>query len=142
MPTLAKEIVDAGDLPTFRGFMVGNPLTYMPYRNYGEIGTFAGHNLLPKPLFDKYIAGGCQANDSPACDTIMNEAEGLVAGMDPYALDFPVCADSAQSAGRHERYTLASLLPLSCLSCLSLPPLRLPLTNLTTLSSSSTFALN
>ena len=40
--------------------MVGNPLTYMPYRDYGMYGTFAGHNLLPKPEWDSYLKAGCR----------------------------------------------------------------------------------
>ena len=35
LPTLAKSLVDAGDVSNFRGFAVGNPLTNMEYRNYG-----------------------------------------------------------------------------------------------------------
>merc|ERR1719409_2363576 len=37
MPTLARQIVrnNKGEA-NFKGFAVGNPLTYMPYRNYGQ----------------------------------------------------------------------------------------------------------
>jgi len=108
MPTLAKEIVDAGDLPNFKGFMVGNPLTYMPYRNYGETGTYWNHQLLPKPLWDKYVANQCETTDSSVCSNIMSEAEGYLADMDPYALDFPVCSQKSLATGRHERHTLLS----------------------------------
>ena len=38
LPTLAQEIVKQADLPNFKGFAVGNPLTYMPYRDYGQWG--------------------------------------------------------------------------------------------------------
>ena len=42
IPTLAFEIVthNVDKAVNFRGFAVGNPLTYMPYRNLGEIGTY------------------------------------------------------------------------------------------------------
>ncbi len=40
LPTLAKVLVDQADVPNFKGFIVGNPLTYMEYRNYGS-WTFA-----------------------------------------------------------------------------------------------------
>ena len=49
MPTLASALVDDGGVPNFKGFLVGNPLTFLTYRNYGEFGTYAGHQLL-KPL--------------------------------------------------------------------------------------------
>jgi len=92
--------------PNFKGFMVGNPLTYMPYRDYGEFGTYAGHNLLPKPEWDKYLAAGCRQDDSSdACQALMNKFGEITSGLDPYALDFPVCSTAA-AAGRHERYTL------------------------------------
>eukprot|EP00656_Telonema_subtile_P038799 TRINITY_DN43975_c0_g1_i1.p1 TRINITY_DN43975_c0_g1~~TRINITY_DN43975_c0_g1_i1.p1 ORF type:complete len:500 (-),score=135.66 TRINITY_DN43975_c0_g1_i1:173-1672(-) len=98
--------VGAGWQPAFKGFMVGNPLTYMPYRDYGMYGTFAGHNLLPKPMFDKYLAAGCREDDSSdTCADLMQQMDTLTAGMDPYALDFPVCT-TEKAAGRHERHTI------------------------------------
>jgi hypothetical protein len=35
----------------------------------------------------------------------MNKFNGLTAGLDPYALDFPVC-DTTKAVGRHERHTI------------------------------------
>lgn len=67
MPTLAAAIVKDGGVPNFRGFMVGNPLTYMPYRDYGEVATYYGHQLIAKPLWDKYIAGNCSYNCGTGC---------------------------------------------------------------------------
>ena len=50
----------------------------------------------------------CREDDSSdTCAALMQKFDTLTAGMDPYALDFPVCTDSAASAGRHERHTLA-----------------------------------
>ncbi len=37
MPTLAQALVKNGGVPNFKGMMVGNPLTYMPYRNFGYV---------------------------------------------------------------------------------------------------------
>jgi carboxypeptidase C (cathepsin A) len=69
-------------------------------------GTFAGHNLLPKPMFDQYLAAGCRTNDSSkACQDLMTQMNTLTADMDPYALDFPVCTTKS-AAGRHERHTI------------------------------------
>jgi len=101
LPTLAAQIVKNGNVPTFRGFAVGNPLTYMPYRDYGQYGTLAFHNLLPKPLFDKYLAAGCKDDDSsPMCSELMADMDGITAMIDPYALDFPICLEGQRSGER------------------------------------------
>ena len=47
MPTLAEAIVESGRVPNFKGFLVGNPLTFLTHRNYGEFATYYGHQLLP-----------------------------------------------------------------------------------------------
>jgi len=94
LPTLAAQIVQNGNVPNFRGFAVGNPLTYMPYRDYGQYGTQAYHNLLPKPLLDKYLALGCKDDDSSQnCSDVMATMDGITANMDPYSLDFPICLE-------------------------------------------------
>lgn len=104
LPTLAQEIVKQGDLPSFKGFAVGNPLTWMPYRDYGQWGTYNGHQLLPAPLWDQYEVNDCKVNeDSDTCNQIINEINIITQGLDPYALDFPVCT-SELAAGRMERF--------------------------------------
>ena len=93
MPMLAKQIVDRGGVPQFRGFMVGNPLTSGPLRDFGEFATFAGHQLLPKSLTTQYFKDH-SCRDEPgsfACTRLMMEARSIVAGLDPYGLDFPKC---------------------------------------------------
>ena len=60
MPTLANEVLENGsDITNFKGFAVGNPLTWMPYRNYGQFGTWAYHQLIPHPVWKKYESSGC-----------------------------------------------------------------------------------
>ena len=110
MPTLAKQLVDRGGVPNFKGVAVGNPLTYMPYRNYGQYGTAYGHQLLPKPLFDQYLAADCKDTwpTPAACGPITDQMDTILSGFDGYALDFPVCTDTKLAAGRHERYTILS----------------------------------
>lgn len=114
IPTLTQTIVNApgfGGL-NFKGMIVGNPLTYMPYRDYGQFATFAFHQLVPLPLWDKYIALGCAPNatapatNPPAplprgCAELQDEMSSLVSGLDAYGIDFPVCGsdeDSSSSA--------------------------------------------
>lgn len=115
MPTLAAAIVDSGGrVANFKGFLVGNPLTYLTNRNYGEFGTYYGHQLLPKPLWDEYEAAKCKdapgLDPGPLCTNITGRMEKLVSGLDPYALDFPKCADGPLASGRHERWTLRSVM--------------------------------
>jgi len=115
MPTLAEALVAPPRAVTnFKGFLVGNPLTYLTYRNYGELATYYGHQLLPKPLWDEYEAANCREapglDPGPRCTNITDRMEELVAGLDPYALDFPKCSGSPLAAGRYERWSLRSIL--------------------------------
>jgi carboxypeptidase C (cathepsin A) len=80
----------------------------MPYRDYGQYGTFGGHQLLPKPMWDQYMSNDCKDNEGkPVCQSLTNHFDALTQDMDPYALDFPVCQSSA-ATGRHERFSLMS----------------------------------
>tara|TARA_B100000513_G_scaffold165649_1_gene81792 strand:+ start:566 stop:2017 length:1452 start_codon:yes stop_codon:yes gene_type:complete len=110
MPTLASALVRDGGVPSFSGLMVGNPLTYLTYRNFGMYATYYGHQLIPKPLWDEYVAADCAdaAGLSPGerCAAITERMDRMTAGLDPYALAFPKCNDSQLMAGRHERHTL------------------------------------
>ena len=112
MPTLARELVTRGGVPSFKGVAVGNPLTYMPYRNYGQYGTAYGHQLLPKPLWDKYTAAECRTTfpASDACNDITDQMDIILAGFDAYALDFPTCLDSGKASGRMERYAMIKMM--------------------------------
>ena len=99
LPTLAKKLVDLGGV-NFRGFAVGNPITWMPYRDYGQYGTYAGHNLLPSPLVEKYLKAGCKTDDSSSqCQDIQSQMDTITSGLNPYALDFPVCTVSVVGEG-------------------------------------------
>ena len=72
---------------------MGNPLTYMQYRDYGFYGTAWGHQLLPKPLWDEYVQNDCaHADPEPfVCMEITSKMHQILYGLDPYALDFPYC---------------------------------------------------
>jgi carboxypeptidase C (cathepsin A) len=107
MPTLAKTIKEEGDVPQFRGIFLGNPLTYMMYRDYGQYGTAWGHQLLPAPLWKRYESLSCAVTFPPSsgCDNVTDEMDQILGGFDGYALDYPVCG-GVQEAGRHERWIL------------------------------------
>mmetsp|Transcript_281 Transcript_281/g.554 ORF Transcript_281/g.554 Transcript_281/m.554 type:complete len:478 (-) Transcript_281:348-1781(-) len=108
LPTLAVKMVEKG-LKTFKGLMVGNPLTWMPFRNYGQYATFASHQLVPKPVFDEYIVAKCDLDpnaDASKCVGVSQQMDKLTEDLDPYALDFPVCKDGAKGQGQPERLAL------------------------------------
>jgi len=105
MPTLADEIVKYNEQNgenklNFKGFAVGNPYTDY-YSGVGaEMETYWGKQLLPKPSWDKYVAGGCldvknQFNSS-VCSTYILDFMKKIGNLNPYALDYPVCVSAQQ----------------------------------------------
>ena len=105
MPTLADEIVNYNEKNenklNFKGFAVGNPYTDY-YSGVGaEMETYWGKQLLPKPSWDKYVAGGCldvknQFNSS-ICSTYILDFMKKIGNLNPYALDYPVCVTPQQA---------------------------------------------
>eukprot|EP01059_Diplonema_ambulator_P027787 TRINITY_DN46470_c0_g1_i1.p2 TRINITY_DN46470_c0_g1~~TRINITY_DN46470_c0_g1_i1.p2 ORF type:complete len:456 (+),score=144.67 TRINITY_DN46470_c0_g1_i1:165-1370(+) len=107
LPVLAKLLLDEGDVPTFKGIFLGNPMTSMQHRFFGEFGTLIGHNLVPKPLGDEYMAAECDKNAfTQTCVQLQTKMYLMTKDLDPYALSFPTCNSAALSVGRHERHTL------------------------------------
>lgn len=107
MPTLANEIInynDAQEYPqhrlNFQGFAVGNPYTDY-YSGVGaEMETYWGKQLLPKPLWDKYLENKCteplQQLNSTTCSLLMLNFMKKIGNLNPYALDYPVCLSQQQ----------------------------------------------
>jgi serine carboxypeptidase-like clade 2 len=108
LPITSLTLAQRESLPNFKGFLVGNPLTSMPYRNYGQWGTLWGHQQLPAPLWAEYVDANCATQDSAECSKIENQMEKITRALNPYALDFPVCpsGDGASSSGRHQAWTM------------------------------------
>merc|ERR1711937_967466 len=107
MPTLARSLLKSNDVPNFRGVKVGNPITFMEDRTYGEYGTYYGHQLVPKYLWDQWSSLECHKNvnlGKSMCQEAQDAMDNIVAGLDPYALDFPVCLDDVRQAKRATRY--------------------------------------
>eukprot|EP01063_Lacrimia_lanifica_P003914 TRINITY_DN1216_c0_g1_i1.p1 TRINITY_DN1216_c0_g1~~TRINITY_DN1216_c0_g1_i1.p1 ORF type:complete len:454 (+),score=159.68 TRINITY_DN1216_c0_g1_i1:49-1410(+) len=103
MPALADYIVKQHDLPNFSGVFLGNPLTYMPYRNYGQWATMNNHGMIPLPLWEQYVAKNCRNATNADCDAIENKMSGYSAHMNMYGLDFPVCTSDVTNGLRgHE----------------------------------------
>jgi len=105
MPTLADAIVKYNEQNenklNFKGFAVGNPYTDY-YSGVGaEMETYWGKQLLPKPSWDKYVAGGCldvknQFNSS-VCTSYILDFMKKIGNLNPYALDYPVCVSAQQA---------------------------------------------
>jgi hypothetical protein len=114
LPITSLTLAQRESLPNFRGFLVGNPLTSMPYRNYGQWGTLWGHQQIPAPLWASYLDADCATKDSAACTKIENQMEKITRALNPYALDFPVCppgGDAASaSSGRHQEWTMRGII--------------------------------
>jgi carboxypeptidase C (cathepsin A) len=107
MPTLAYEIINYNDAQeyswhrlNFKGFAVGNPYTDY-YSGVGaEMETYWGKQLLPKPLWDKYVDAGCldpiKLVNNSVCSTLMLNFMRKIGNLNPYALDYPVCLSQQQ----------------------------------------------
>ena len=107
MPTLANEIINYNDAQTyspmrinFQGFAVGNPYTDY-YSGVGaEMETYWGKQLLPKPLWDKYLEYNCtdpvQQLNSSTCSLLIFNFMKKIGNLNPYALDYPVCLSQQQ----------------------------------------------
>lgn len=117
LPTLAQKLHHnpiAG--VNFRGFIVGNPLTYMPWRDYGAVASLAEHQKVPSNLFAEYLKSGCKPRfdvspnpvlPRPAiCDTIENKMLSYTRGLDHYAINFPTCQGGAESSGMAKTHFL------------------------------------
>jgi len=107
MPTWAEEIIKYNDAQeysamriNFQGFAVGNPYTDY-YSGIGaEMETYWGKQLLPKPLWDKYLEHNCtdpfQQLNSTTCSLLIVNFMRKIGNLNPYALDYPVCLSNQQ----------------------------------------------
>ena len=102
MPTLAKEIVDnnADGAINFKGFAVGNPYTNAQTNKIAQYTASYQHGALPAPLFNKWLDKCARRSiiDFQNC-TLLEGAmmEKMTNGINPYALDYPVCVEDSAS---------------------------------------------
>lgn len=97
---VAKTILDHIDsdesIDNFRGFLVGNPYVD-PFSNDATmIQTYYMHGLIPLPLFSQWENNCLDPNnyDNDKCEKLVDTMmEGTGAGINPYALDFPMCTE-------------------------------------------------
>lgn len=107
VPMWAKEIIEYNKLHcnafkiNLQGFLVGNP--YIDYYSGtgAEVLTYWGHQLIPKPLFDKYKEHGCISSETKLhgdkCQRLVYQIEDIVGKINPYAMDYPVCTSAQQT---------------------------------------------
>lgn len=109
IPTFAREIQEhnAGDVD-FKGMVIGNPLIWLPYVNYGMIGMWHAWSMIPEPAWHKYTSLECWWLDDSGkpvwngmpvehvreCNKLIDDFEQLANNVDPYALGFPSCVAS------------------------------------------------
>ncbi len=123
LPQLAQYIVDANEKKkdaaehvNLKGFLVGNPLTDPVENLIGAIDAFWGHSLVPHDLYDAWAVHCRNQTDnlevlfSNQCQNLQNEMWANVQGLNPYALDFPVCHEpgAAQHVHRDGMFPPAS----------------------------------
>lgn len=114
MPTLSKEIVDMNAKPdntypklNFKGFAVGNPATDIASTFGASVATYWGHQLISKPLWDRYNTECLHATGRrnwEECEFIVLDMYKQIGNLNHYALDYPVCTeDSPAKFGRSQR---------------------------------------
>lgn len=97
MPQLAKLIVDNNNLKkypilNFKGFSVGNPSTNSYSCDFAMYETYAGHQFISKPLWDKFNSK-CRKNWSSYCDGLERLMDREFGDRNYYAVDYPKCFD-------------------------------------------------
>jgi len=112
IPMVSREIVDrntAGLDPqiNFKGFFLGNPATTFKSTTPASLDTFWGHQLVSKPLWDKYTENCVTPliKNITVCGDLFTLMYVENRGLNPYALDYPVCTeDSRTNAGIARKY--------------------------------------
>lgn len=91
---ILKHNTDA--LINFRGFLVGNPYVDPFSNTMSQFATFYAHGLLTKPLYDEFLEKCSTPKDlsTSACYDLQSQMrQEFGEGINPYALDYPVCTE-------------------------------------------------
>eukprot|EP01084_Bolivina_argentea_P305385 527562_1 len=94
MPTTTKYIVDHNTDKSinFKGFLLGNPYTAPNESILGKYGSYYGHQLIPKPLFDQWTLQCLSGNvNASLCSTLQHEMHQSIGDLFTSGLDWPVC---------------------------------------------------
>ncbi len=118
IPMLAVEILkeqshpDASPRLNFVGFLVGNPYTSWVNNRQATYRTFWGHQLVSFPSFTKWEKACGDIEVAPQylqteCMELEAQMDTELAGLNPYALSYPVCIAEkdghVSKAGRAQR---------------------------------------
>lgn len=100
IPHLAKEILSHEDDENhnfnFRGFLVGNPYVDPISNDVTMIQTYYMHGLIALPLFNEWSTHCTDPENYPQqkCnDLFLAMFDGAGDGINPYAVDYPVCTE-------------------------------------------------
>ena len=108
VPTLAQVIVQDGGLSSFKGFLLGNPLTDMDENaNWGQAGTMCGHALASRPTCDAFTAACLQPSGPTAdCNNAQSNVVAEAGNLDAYGKQQKTHAPAHDNTGTgitHER---------------------------------------
>lgn len=103
MPELAKEIVTSNvdGAINFKGFAVGNPYTDAFTNRIAQYQAYYSHGTLPGPLYDRWASKCSRHSIRNFVNCTYLEAgmmEIMGKGINPYALDYPVCTEKSASS--------------------------------------------
>ena len=103
IPMLAKIIVDENTLKmnpilNLKGIAIGNPYTDVYSGTPAMIETLWGHQLISKPIYDKYIKSCGSSASSYQCYLLQSQIISSIGNLNVYALDFEVCLSTSQKS--------------------------------------------
>jgi carboxypeptidase C (cathepsin A) len=99
-PVFSATILEKGDLPNYRGFLVGNPFAMRTSEYDAMWKTYWGHQLISKPTWDAFNENcrgdGLSKDNLQKCELLATKMTLEVGNLNPYALDYPVCLVNGQ----------------------------------------------
>lgn len=107
IPTLERSLIkhNAIEELNFSHALVGNPLIYLPWRDFGQYWMYITRNLIPwYGIGDQYqqycmpdptVQPNPPADRPSICSDLEEKMDALVSLVDPYAMSFPICVDSS-----------------------------------------------
>ena len=82
----------------FRGVIMMNPLMTYHSGDPSEMETYWGHQRISIDTWKKYKKHGCEraSRSNRYCKQMLNEMHDREKNMNPYAIDYPICATNVQ----------------------------------------------
>ena len=91
----------------FRGVIIMNPLMTHHSGEPSEMETYWGHQRISIDTWNKYKKHGCEraSNSNRYCKQMLNEMHDREKNMNPYAIDYPICAANHLQQTQLSKYT-------------------------------------